>query len=87
VLYGIFGAIRAEWFLIATQEPGSLSRRVHEGFDKRFWNYFIALIVAIRASGFNYLQIVVSLSRRRRGFKSRRGRQLNNLGEKCLLSV
>ena len=40
----------------------ALSRRVHEGFDKRFWNCFIALIVAIRASGFNYLQIVVSFT-------------------------
>ena len=33
----------------------ALSRRVHEGFDKRFWNCFIALIVAIRTSGFNCL--------------------------------
>ena len=47
----------------------------------------MALIVAIRASGFNYLQIEVSLSRRRRGFKSRRGRHIKNLEEKCLLSV
>jgi len=45
------------------QSLGALSRRVHEGFDKRFWNCFIALIVAIRASGFNYLQIVVLLQR------------------------
>jgi len=29
----------------------------------------------------------VSLSRRRRGFKSRRGRHIKNLEEKCLLSV
>jgi hypothetical protein len=36
--------------------------RVHKGFDKRFWNCFIALIVAIRASGFNYLQLVVSFT-------------------------
>jgi len=35
----------------------------------------MALIVAIRAPGFNYLQIEVSLSRRKHGFKSRRGRQ------------
>jgi hypothetical protein len=35
----------------------------HGGFDKRFWNCFIALIVVIRASGFNYLQIEVFLQR------------------------
>ena len=34
---------------------------------------------------YNVIQSVSALSRRRRGFKSRRGRQLNNLGEKCLL--
>jgi len=35
---------------------------------------------------YNVIQSVSALSRRRRGFKSRRGRQFNNLGEKCLLS-
>ena len=42
----------------------SCQPRVRQGFDKRFWECFMALIVAIRASGFNYLQIEVSLSRR-----------------------
>ena len=37
----------------------------------------------------NYYVIrsVVGFSRRKRGFKSRRGRQINSLGAKCLLSV
>ena len=34
---------------------------------------------------YNVFQCVSALSRRRRGFKSRRGRQYNNLREKCLL--
>ena len=33
------------------------------------------------------IQFVCALSRRKRGFKSRRGRQINNLLEECLLSV
>ncbi len=41
--------------------------RVREGFDKRFRECFMALIVAIRVSGFNYLQIEISLSLRERG--------------------
>ncbi len=36
---------------------------------------------------YNAIQQDIALSRRRRGFKSRRGRQINNLQEKCLLSV
>ncbi len=36
---------------------------------------------------YNVLQLVCALSRRKRGFKSRRGRQINNLQEKYLLSV
>jgi DNA-binding NarL/FixJ family response regulator len=36
---------------------------------------------------YNVIQFVCALSRHRRGFKSRRGRHINNLGEKCLLSV
>ena len=36
---------------------------------------------------YNVIQQNIALSRRRRGFKSRRGRQINNLREKCLLSV
>jgi hypothetical protein len=36
---------------------------------------------------YNVIQPVSALSRRRRGFKSRRGRQINNFGEKRLLSV
>jgi hypothetical protein len=31
------------------QSVRALSRRVHEGFDKRFWNCFIALIVGFTA--------------------------------------
>ena len=40
--------------------------------------------IAERPLPCNYIviQLVSALSRRRRGFKSRRGRQLNNLGEK-----
>ena len=36
---------------------------------------------------YNVILLVCALSRRKRGFKSRRGRQINNLQEKCLLSV
>jgi len=36
---------------------------------------------------YNVIQPVSALSRRKRGFKSRRGRQFNTLQEKCLLSV
>jgi len=36
---------------------------------------------------YNVIQFVCALSRRRRGFKSRRGRQINNLGKKYLLSA
>jgi len=36
---------------------------------------------------YNVIQPVSALSRRKRGFKSRRGRQFNRLQEKCLLSV
>ena len=36
---------------------------------------------------FRNLLYTAALSRRKRGFKSRRGRQINNLQEKCLLSV
>src|ERR1700756_5648395 len=45
--------------------------------------------VSVRPVPCNYyvIQRVVALSRRRLGFKSRRGRLINNLGEKCLLSV
>ncbi len=45
--------------------------------------------VTVRPVPCNYyvIQRVVALSRRRRGFKSRRGRQINNLQEKYLLSV
>src|SRR6266699_2735371 len=45
--------------------------------------------VTVRPVPCNYyvIQPVVALSRRKRGFKSRRGRQINNLQEKYLLSV
>jgi hypothetical protein len=45
--------------------------------------------VTVRPVPCNYYVIHqdVALSRRKRGFKSRRGRQINNLREKCLLSV
>ena len=45
--------------------------------------------VTVRPMPCNYyvIEYIAALSRRRRGFKSRRGRQFNNLGEKCLLSV
>ena len=33
------------------------------------------------------IQPVSAFSRRKRGFKSRRGRQINSLVEKCLLSI
>jgi|ERR1700722_8587639 len=36
---------------------------------------------------YNVIQFVCALSRRRRGFKSRRGRQISSLEENCLLSV
>ena len=36
---------------------------------------------------YNVIRPVSALSRRKRGFKSRRGRQINNLLEECLLSV
>ena len=36
---------------------------------------------------YNVVQFVGALSRRKRGFKSRRGRQINSLRENCLLSV
>ncbi len=36
---------------------------------------------------YNVIQFVIALSWRKRGFKSRRGRQINSLGAKCLLSV
>jgi hypothetical protein len=36
---------------------------------------------------YNVIQPDSALSRRKRGFKSRRGRQINRLGEKRLLSV
>ena len=36
---------------------------------------------------YNVMQHISALSRRKRGFKSRRGRQFNTLQEKCLLSV
>src|ERR1700687_471485 len=36
---------------------------------------------------YNVIQPVSALSRRKRGFKSRRGRQFNTLQEKCLLSL
>jgi hypothetical protein len=36
---------------------------------------------------YNVIQQISALSRRKRGFKSRRGRQINRLGEKRLLSV
>jgi hypothetical protein len=36
---------------------------------------------------YNVIQPISTLSRRKRGFKSRRGRQFQDLGEKCLLSV
>jgi hypothetical protein len=36
---------------------------------------------------YNVIQFFCALSRRRRGFKSRQGRHINNLEEKCLLSV
>ena len=36
---------------------------------------------------YNVIQLVSALSRRKRGFKSRRGRHINSLGDKCLLSV
>jgi hypothetical protein len=41
-----------------------------------------------RCLAINYvIQQDVALSRRKRGFKSRRGRQINRLGEKRLLSI
>ncbi len=40
-----------------------------------------------RPCNYNVIQPVSALSRRKRGFKSRRGRQINSLGTKCLLSV
>jgi hypothetical protein len=45
--------------------------------------------ITVRPVPCNYyvIQSVVALSRRKRGFKSRRGRQINRLGEKRLLSV
>ena len=45
--------------------------------------------VALRPLPCNYnvVQSVSALSRRKRGFKSRRGRQFNSFGEKHLLSV
>jgi hypothetical protein len=45
--------------------------------------------VAVRPLPCNYnvIQPISALSRRKRGFKSRRGRQFNSLGEKRLLSV
>jgi len=45
--------------------------------------------VTVRPVPCNYyvIQRVVALSRRKRGFKSRRGRQINKLLEKYLLSV
>src|SRR6202161_2603853 len=45
--------------------------------------------VALRPLPCNYnvIQSVSALSPRKRGFRSRRGRQINNLGEICLLSV
>src|SRR5271169_5032678 len=36
---------------------------------------------------YNVIQPISALSRRKRGFKSRRGRQFNNLETKCLVSV
>jgi len=36
---------------------------------------------------YNVIRLVCALSRRRRGFKSRRRSQFNTLQEKCLLSV
>jgi hypothetical protein len=36
---------------------------------------------------YNVIQFVCALSRRKRGFKSRRGRQINKLPGECLLSV
>jgi hypothetical protein len=36
---------------------------------------------------YNVIQFVCALSRRKRGFKSRRGRQFNGLQENRLLSV
>jgi hypothetical protein len=36
---------------------------------------------------YNVIQPVSALSRRKRGFKSRRGRQINTLRENCLLFV
>jgi len=45
--------------------------------------------VALRPLPCNYnvIQSVSALSRRKRGFKSRRGRQINNLQDEYLLSV
>ena len=45
--------------------------------------------VALRPLPCNYnvIQSVSALSRCKRGFKSRRGRQINSLVEKCLLSI
>jgi hypothetical protein len=49
--------------------------------------YLQGITVRAVPCNYNVIQSVVALSRRRRGFKSRRGRQINSLGVKCLLSI
>jgi len=51
------------------------------------YRYLRGITVRPVPCNYNVIQSVVALSRRRRGFKSRRGRQLNTLQEKSLLSV
>src|ERR1022692_5127318 len=59
--------------------------------ERRFlcipYGYLQGIMVRPVPCNYNVIQHISALSRRKRGFKSRRGRQITSLGEKCLLSV
>src|SRR5580704_3285661 len=72
--------------------PQSFGRRCNcrcRRFHAERWGCMVDQGITVRPVPCNYnvIQPVSALSRRKRGFKSRRGRQFNRLQEKCLLSV
>ena len=65
---------------------------IHRGYTERrfFWipyRYLQGITMRPVPCNYNVIQHISALSRRKRGFKSRRGRQINNFEKKCLLSV
>ncbi len=82
---------------IAIKSPPFSHRFIQKLAVQERYNQKVFLAVILRSlqgiaerplpCNYNVIQPISALSRRKRGFKSRRGRQINRLGEKRLLSV